>query len=258
MDIKSEYHLNKITGQRYVVGMPFDFFFEVVAGNVQGHSSYNAFGRNAGVGTTEEHLWEYGGTYTYSATADITQIASDSASDTAAINIIGLGTDYAEQKVSITLTGTTPVTISPAFLRIFYAYNASSTNLVGNVSIITSGGDFTAGVPNTASTVRGYIEFEDNISDMAIYTIPAKKTGYIVFGKTSASSGKDVLVKFFGRPFGGVFMARHVLDIYSANYDYFFKAPMVMPEKTDVEVRATSGAAGTSVSAAFDIILVDN
>ena len=235
-----------------------DFFFEVAAGNVSGHSSYNAFGRNTNVGSTEEHLWEYGGTYTYSTTADIAQIASDSASDTVTIDIVGLDTDWNEQTVSVTLTGTTPVTIAPAFIRIFYFHNSGGTNLVGNVSIVTSGGTFTAGVPDTASTVRGFMESDDNMSDMAMYTIPADKTGYIVFGKTSASSGKDVTVKFIGRAFGGVFMVKHVLDIYSANYDYFFKAPMKMPEKTDLEVRAMSGAAGTKVSAAFDIILVDN
>lgn len=237
---------------------PRDFFFEVAAGNKAGYASYNAFGRNPNVGTTEEHLWEYGGTYTYSSIADITQIASDSASDTVTVDIVGLDTNWVQQTVSVTLTGTAPVTISPAFIRIFYFHNTGSVNLAGNVSIITSGGTYTAGVPDTPNTVRGFMEADDNMSDMAMYTIPAGKTGYIVFGKASASSGKDVIIKFFGRIFGGVFMVKHVLDIYSANYDYFFKAPMKMPEKTDVEVRATSGAAGTSVSAAFDIILVDN
>jgi len=234
-----------------------DFFFEVASGNVNGHSSVNVFGHNLSISTAEEHLWEYGGTYTYSSTADITQIASDDASDTNTVQIIGLDINHVKQIEDITLNGTNPVTFT-GFFRILDVINTSSTNFVGNVSIIASSGTYTAGVPDTASTVRAYVNIGDNLSMMAMYTIPAGKTGYIVFGKTSVSSGKDVIVKFYGRTNGGVFMIRHIVDINSDNYDYFFKAPMKMPEKTDIEVRATSSAGGTSVSAAFDIILVDN
>jgi len=235
----------------------FDFFFDVSAGKVAGHSGINVFGHNEQVGTAEEHLWEYGGGYTYSSTADITQISSDSAGDTNTVLIEGLDVNHAEKSVNIILNGTTPVGFS-GFFRILNVINTSSTDFVGNISVITNSGTYTAGVPDTASTVRAYIVPGDNISMMAMYTIPAGKTGYIVFGKASVSSGKDVVVRFYGRTNGGVFMLRHIVDINSANYDYFFKAPMKMPEKTDIEVRATSSGAGTAVSAAFDIILVDN
>ena len=79
----------------------------------------------------------------------------------------------------------------------------------------------------------------------------------MLFGKTTVSDAKALELTFWGRVEGGVFTQQHNIDVKNNNYDYFFKLPLPIPEKTDIEIRAfvTSGTA--EVSAAYDIILQD-
>lgn len=236
-----------------------DFYFDVSAGLVGGHESVNKFGTNPSIDATQQLIWRYGGLMTYSTTADIVGISSTSAGDTQNVRINGLDTDWNEVDVDVTLNGQNKVTLGTSLIRIHKVFNIDSTDFAGDIYVYTSAATVTAGVPAPTTTIRAYITNGDNQTLQAAYSVPAGKTGYIIFGKTSVASGKDVVIKFYGRGFGSVFRVQHVVDVNSENYDYFFKVPLVMPEKTDLEVRATqSGGGSIAVSSAFDIILVDN
>ena len=93
---------------------------------------------------------------------------------------------------------------------------------------------------------------------MAVYTIPAWKTWYLIYWKASTWVGKDATVYFKARPLGWVFNVKHVAYIVEGSYDYRFTPPLQIPEKTDVCVDAAAWQASTSISAVFDIILIDN
>ena len=235
-----------------------DFYLEITKGNIPGHSGINKFGHHHAIGPTQETVWLYGGNMTYSTIADITGISSTDITDTQNVIIQGLDSNWVEVDVPVTLAGQAEVTLGTSLIRVNRVYNDDNTDFAGNIYIYTSAATVTLGIPSPTTTIRSYIENNDNITLQCIYSVPANKTGYIIFGKATASSGKDVQFKFYTRSFGKVFTTRHVIDIFSSNYDYFFKLPARIPEKSDVELRATSSASGTEVSAAFDVVLVDN
>lgn len=234
-----------------------DFYLELSKGNIPGHSGINKFGHHHSVGTTQEVIWPLGGIMEYSTIADITGISSTNDLDTQNVIIQGLDSNWLEVDVPVTLNGQTEVVLGTSLIRINRVYNDDNTDFAGNIYVYTSAATVTAGIPSPISTARAYVEGNDNITLQCIYTVPANKTGYLVFGKASVSSGKDVVLKFYGRAFGKVFTTRHVIDVYSNTYDYFFKLPLSISEKSDIELRAKSSASGTEVSAAFDIVLVD-
>jgi len=100
---------------------------------------------------------------------------------------------------------------------------------------------------------------------MAIYTIPAGKTGYLRQWFASSSGAKkttNYLIKLKARPFGQVFQLQHTSSIAdAAPYLHTYIEPQGFAEKTDIEMTAAlTGASVTeaAVSAGFDIVLVDN
>ncbi|MEE8208687.1 MAG: hypothetical protein V3T88_07040 [Nitrosomonadaceae bacterium] len=237
-----------------------DFYFEVSRGSVRGHSPVNKFGSNPSVGTTESVIWTFGPTLqqlTYSTTGDIDTLSSSNAGDTQEVSVLGLDGNFERISQTVTLNGQTKVTLATPLIRVHNMRNIGATSFVGNIHLYVDGA-ITAGVPDVASTVRGYITNGDNQSLSATYSVPVNTTAFIIFGKTSVASGKDVVIKFYGRAFGSVFAVEHVVDVNAENYDYFFKIPLKMPAKSDLEVRAITAASTAEVSAAFDIVLVED
>ena len=98
----------------------------IALGQIPGYSSVNKFGENPDVdtGTGPEDVWDYGGMYTFSTSADITQISSDDNSDTQVLTVIGLNSAWAEVTQTKTLTGTTPATLDTPLIRVYRAYNS--------------------------------------------------------------------------------------------------------------------------------------
>ena len=111
---------------------------------------------------------------------------------------------------------------------------------------------------------RAIISVTHNQTLMAIYTIPAGKTGYMRDWYVSAGGAKktslhEIHLEF--RPFGGVFQTKHIAGIAIAGTSYFkhvYEVPEVLLEKTDVRMHANTDEDAASISAGFDIDLVDN
>ena len=243
-----------------------DFMMEVAKGNVAGHTAVYVAGHDAAISTTLATVGEDNGNlYTYSTTADIDSISSDNAGDTHDITISGLDASYAEVTQTVTLTGQTPATLGTSLMRINSVYNDVLTTLtatLGSIYVFVSGGTVTAGVPQTVADIRATIGLTSGVSDehhlTSVYTVPAGKTAYIVFGKTTVSDAKALELSFWGGR-GGVAMSQsHHIDIKNNNYDYFFKLPAKIPATTDLEVRATIDSGTGEVSVNYDIVLVDD
>lgn len=248
-----------------------DFFFEVSAGNVNGHTPNAVTAHSYDVTTAIKTVGAYGaGTlYVYPTAETIDYLSSDNAGDTHNITIIGLDADYEKVVQIITLTGITPVALDTPIMRVNHFLNDTGTATQGTIFLWDSpsgnGTEHTAGVPNVASTVKAFISIVvggGTISDehhmSTIFTVPANKTAYVVFGKTTVSDSKALELTFWVRKQGKVFLQTHHIDIKDNNYDYFFKLPGQLLEKSDIEVRATVDVGTAEVSAHYDIIAVDN
>lgn len=237
-----------------------DFFLEVAKGNIPGHSKVSKFGENNTVGSAPETIWDAGGLYPW-ATWDVSgpttvNLQSTDINDTAAgtgartIQIEGLDENWEEQEEIIVLAGTTPVASIGQWQRLHRMVVVTGGTFNGAIGNITA----TIGAVTVAQVVNG-----NNQTLMAVYTIPAGKTAYVVFGKTSCGKAADAKVKFFVRPPGGVFNVQHTANLYQNSYDYPFSAVPSVDTMTDLEVRATStNPSGFEVTMAFDVILVDN
>ena len=203
--------------------------------------------------------------YVYSTIADIDRISSNNITDNQQITIIGLSANYEEISQTITLNGQTPVPITP-LLRVSKAYNDDSTLTLGYVFIFVNGAT-TGGIPNTSSNIRCIIDPEDQESEMAIYTIPAGKTGYILKSYVSNTGGikaTGYVARGIIRPIGKVFRTNAKYSITNEGNsfaDLDFIVPLPIPEKTDLEIdvkHTDANITGSNVSAGFQIILVDN
>jgi hypothetical protein len=209
--------------------------------------------------------------YTYSSTADIGLISSSSGSDTVDIEIQGLDGTGAIVTQTITLTGQTDVDISGVggtdLKRVYRMENVGATDLVGVVYLRTNGSTQTAGVPDTANTVRAIINNGNNQTLMAVYTIPTGKTGYMrdwYAATAGANKSSNYGIQVFSRPSGQVFQLKHdsaISDGGSSAYQHDFKEPEIFTAGTDIEMRTqmfAAGGAAAAISGGFDIVLVDD
>ena len=237
-----------------------DFFLEVAKGNIPGHSKISKFGENNLVGSDLETVWDAGGIYPWGAWdtsgATVLQVQSTDANDTAAgtgartVQLEGLDANFEELIETIILDGLNSVNTVGEFIRLH------------RMSVLT-GGTFNGAIGNIIAENDGVTVAQivngNNQTLMGVYTVPAGKTGFVVFGKTSCGKAADSKIKFFIRMLGSVFNVQHTANIYQNSYDYPFSAVPEVPEKTDIDVRAVStNPSGFEVTIAFDAILVEN
>ena len=251
-----------------------DFLIEVAKGTVLGHSLVFKFGRNPDIdtGTDPEDVWTYGGTYTYNDTPSIQYISSSNALDIGMeITVEGLDENYNPQSITVALNGQnqTQIGTGETFVRVFRAYNSGPLEFAGNLLIyddtVTS---VTLGVPSPTTSIKAEVKAIEQQTYMAIYTIPAGKTGYFLGGAisltTGASANKSAIVDLKTRQFGGVFRSQETIAITSTGTSNFSQnlhalGPLKIPEKTDVKARGREvDANDTGVAAYFSILLVDD
>ena len=248
---------------------------ETARGNVPGVSSIHKFGNAPDFDTGDGvvSIWDGandGGinqmTYTYSTTAAIDSLSSSSGADTMDIEVQGLDASFAQVTQTITLTGQTRVALTTDLIRVFRLKNVGSTNLAGQLYCYENVAT-TAGVPNDLTLVRASIDNGNNQTLMAIYTIPAGKTGYMdsFFASTAGGNkSSNYIIDVYARPSGQVFQLKHrnsLADAGSSHIQHKYTVPEVFAAQTDIEMRVQITAAGVtaaSISAGFDITLIDN
>ena len=200
--------------------------------------------------------------YTFSTTADIDSLISSDNGDTVDIEIQGLDSNWALTTQTITLTGQTRAALSTSLIRVFRMKNVGSTDLAGIVSCYVNSAA-PGGVVTDTTKVRALIDDGNNQTLMAIYTIPAGKTGYMRDWYASISRTRNTLstVRLLARTFGGVFQVKHVSSVDNTGTSYIqhiYNEPEVFAEKTDIMIKANCSTDQTGVSAGFDIVLIDD
>lgn len=200
--------------------------------------------------------------YIYSTSADIDTLSSDDGGNTQDIEVQGLDVNYDVVVQTKTLNGLNKVVLDTPLIRVFRLKNVNSTDISGHV-FVSVDGTLTDGTP-TSTNVRAVISGDNNQTLMAVYTIPAGKTGYMrEWYASTAGAKKDSshTIKVLARPFEQVFQLKHIANIGVTGTSYIkhtYIEPEVLTEKTDIEIRMNTDQDVSGVASGFDIVLVDN
>jgi hypothetical protein len=246
----------------------------IAKGDVTGNTFIHKFGNapDFDTGDGEVTVWDGANdgdtgnamNYTYSTSADIDSISSSNNGDTQDIEIQGLDSNYDLVTQTITLTGQTRKALDTSLIRIFRMKNVGSTDLTGYVYCYVNTA-INLGKPVDQTKIRAIIDNGNNQTEMAIYTIPNGKTGYMRDWYASSAGAvrtTNYIMRLKAKPFGQVFQLKHRAAIGEAvPYKHPFTEPEVFAAKTDIEMTAETTATGISasaVAAGFDIVLIDN
>jgi hypothetical protein len=248
----------------------------IAKGEVEGASDVNKWGNapdfdtGDGVvdiwdGTEDGTAWELM-QYIFPASDTIDSVSSTDAGDTMDVDIEGLEADGTEGTRTITLNGQNRVAISPPLFRFHRGYNSNGIVFAGHI-IIYENGTLSGGVPTDKTKIKGVIHPEEQQTEMAIYTIPSDKTGYLLGGYAStagANKSSNYVIQFRTRESGGVFRTQQKValsDTGSSFIPFTYPIPQKLEPLTDVKATAqmtATGGTGATVSAGFSIVLIDN
>lgn len=233
---------------------------DVSQGNVTGHSFIHKFGAVPAMSQNQSgSVWDKDDTiYPWSAfdTAGTISILTTAANgstvttdDGLSVVIQGLDSDYAPLTDTLTISGST-ATGTQSFKRVFRAFCTDGAN--SNTSQIRM---------SRGATEVARINIGKSQTLMAVYTVPAGKTGYLMQGTSSIQYGADATGDMFVRYFGqDTFRVGHSFEVSGAGgyYNFSFGFPIPIPEKSDIDIRASMRSNNARLTASFDMLLVDN
>ena len=227
------------------------FYLKVAQGEVSGHSSVHKFGAvpemsNNASGT----LWDVNDTdypwASWDTAGAITVAAVNASDDGIELTIVGLDENYEAQTQTVTVSSASATTVTGTWKRVYRAYCTTATN--NNDIIIQKSGVTVAKIAaGNAQTL------------MAVYTVPAGYTAYLLKGAMSCSYESDATGNMFVRYFGqNSFRIGHSFEVsgHGGEYCYDFSIPIKLPEKSDIDVRAAVRTNNARLTSAFDILLV--
>ena len=225
-------------------------YLDIARDAISNSKIVHKFGANFDIdqATDPESVWTGGGLYPWAslATAQTIYCLSTSASDTAVLTLEGLDSSYHEISETVTLTGTSAVATTTTFLRVFRMTYEDGANA----------GDITARTVSASGTIVAQIDTGYAQTLMAVYTVPAGFTGYMVTLDATIDANKNCQVMMYHRLAGKPFRIAHVAET-TGHYRYDFNAPLRIPEKTDIDIQVTEVSSNnTRVTANFDIVLI--
>jgi len=251
-------NVNPITGGSTVGDIP--FYLAVQEGKVPGYSMINKFGYNPSIGSGAfETIWETGGDYPWQSTAVTVDVVSDDTNDDVAgtgartLRIQGLDGSYNLAEETVDMDGTTTVTTTQTFLRVFrmsVETAGSSGNNEGTITVTYTGG----------SDVAATITAGNGQTLMTLYTIPAGYTGYLLSMNISSGKDQEMDFKFIQRDNGvanAAFQTKQFLNVRGGQTTVIFNAINVIPQKSDIYVSGKASSTSSS-SASFDLLLVQD
>ena len=230
------------------------FELNVSAGIMTEMANVHKFGSVVTTNADYDTVWSEGGAYEFPETAGTLTVVSASTQDnptgtgTSSIVVQGLDANYDEIEERIVLNGTTGVAGTVSFLRTHRAYAKDGNTNVGNITI------------SIGNTVTCAIAPEMGQSQVAFYTVPRGKSGYLKKLTATQNKNQDNSVRLFQRQNGGLngpFRVVSEINLYGSNMIIPFSFPIYLPEQTDLEVRTYTGS-NCTVSATFDMLIVDN
>jgi len=227
---------------------------ELANGRVEGMTKILKFGKNPDVDTSIEDIWDGGGTYLFPTSADQLEISSTSALDSSTatgartIRLEGLDASFATQNETVTMTGTAAATTANSYIRLHrMKIITAGTNEAGVGSI--------SAVHPSASATMAKIRTPWNQTQMAIFTIPAGKTGLIkrYYGGVNIKTVGTAEVSLWIRPENEVFRLNHLQPANPKFNHSFEEDPLPVAAKSDIKMRASTSVNNMDVNAGFDV-----
>ena len=240
-----------------VIDTSVPFLLKVQKGQVPGNKIQPFVARKIGLGVTMADIGSIGGILTLPSLAGPITVISTSILDTITgtggqvVFVEGLDANFNEISEVIVLNGTSSVLSTKSFIRIHKATLVSAGSLGSNQGLINLS---IGGVINSA------IQIGDNVSYNPHYTIPNKKTGFIL--KAFVSSGKNAAghVGLWVRPLAtGVYQEAFQTDVFETFAFADFEYNAVFPPKTDLVIRGKNIGAGViDMFAYYALLIVDD
>lgn len=243
---------------------PETYQVDIAKGNISGATVIHKFGRNPDADQNEVvDIWDGDAEWVAPTAARTHTIVSSNTADTSAgtgartVQVYGLDQDYALANEVVTLGGTVGTVTSGSYNIIHRMIVRTAGDAGQNMGSITA----TAASDNT---ITAAILAGNNQTLMAIYQIPANKTGYMTgfyadMQRSVTTGACDIQLK--EKPDGEVYQVKFVGGVVGAGSSYLerrYDVPRSIPAKTTIKMTATASANNTDVSAGFDIILVDD
>jgi hypothetical protein len=230
-----------------------EFHLQLARGHVSNHSTVHKFGWNTAIGITEETIWDGSNVYNYSATGTATAHSTSNAADSAStVTIQGLDENFLLVTDTITVDG--PASANQ-YSRIFRAFMSTANTGTTNVNAVDI---------KTNSNTIARISAGQGQTLMALYTIPANKTGYLQkVHFTSNKSGQPAVFRILTRIADGIpantgpFRTIGQFGQMDGPTEYTYFCPIRLASNTDIEIRATGTASAPACGAVFDLILID-
>lgn len=228
---------------------------QLAAGVIAGASFNHKFGATPSMSQNQSgSVWDVNDTlYPWSAysAAAVVNIERNNVQDQGAqVHVQGLDANYNFVEDIVTIDGADTLG-TVEFIRVNRAFTTSGTN-VGDIDIEYGA----AGGTTIARITAGKGQ-----TLMAVYTVPKGKTAYIMQGTMTVAGNADATGDMFVRYSGqDAFRVGHSFEVTGSGGQYFypFSIPIKIPEKSDIDVRAIVRSNNARITAAFDIVLLDN
>lgn len=218
----------------------------VQKGLVQNYSGIQKFGLNTAVGTSFETIWDGNNTYTYPSSAGTaTATSSDTSSDnTGTVEIQGLDSNYDLATETLTIGGSAG---STSFTRVFRAVMKTANTGTANVGTISI---------TVSSTTVAQIRPDYGQTLMCVYTVPRKHNAYLMQIDIGSSKDLENEIRFITKEIsnGNVWNTKSFITTRGGFMEKNYAVPVVIPEKTDIELIAKASAT-SAVSGGFELIL---
>jgi hypothetical protein len=226
-------------------------YLNIARGLVKGTSHIHKFGAVPSMSqSTTGTIWDINDTvYPWSAfdTANTVVVSANTADNGRVLTIVGLDSNYDPLSETVTISAGAATTTNQ-FKRVFRAFTTSGTN-TNNINMSV----------NSSTVARITLGLGQTL--MAVYTIPRNHTGYLMKGTMTAQASADATGNMYVRYGGeGAFRVGHSFEIGGGGgqYVYDFGVPISIPEKSDIDVRATVRSNNGRYTAAFDLVLIKN
>lgn len=252
------------------------YYLSVQQGLIANEFIVTKFGRHATVGTTLTHV-SISGEYQTPTTTQTLEILSSDVDDNPAsvgahkVVIEGLDANFDIQLDTVTMDGTTPVTLGKQFMRVYRGYVLESGAYVTTGTPSHQGQITLRGVSEGPTwfiidTVEGTIEgFGIGQTQIGTYTIPRNCTAYLITKSFSVESNKPASIYFFKReltddittPYTGIMRLFEQNDGISTPFNIGTTVPLNTirgPAEVGFFAKVTSTTA--SVSVEFQLLIV--
>ena len=187
---------------------------------------------------------------------DSYRVASSSLSGAAIVFILGLNASFLDEGEFVILNGTTAVPTTKSYRR---QYRMRAFDVQGGGSSVQGTITSTA---QTDGTITCEINGNRNQSEMAVYSVPVDKMGFLiqwwaVMSKKQTAVSAVRLRRGFLDGYGYSVQTASISASANPHFQHTFPVYNEIPDGLDLWIDANSDTNGTVISAGFDLILKD-